>query len=57
MCALKRLVKKDIDWSDCLKCKNYREDKRIKGYVDCKHFLLPEENCLLRKIKCCKYEI
>lgn len=57
MCALKRLVKKDIEWSDCLKCKNYKEDKQIKGYVDCKHFLLPEENCLLRKIKCCKYEI
>lgn len=43
-------------FSDCKTCRFYKEDTKIKGFVDCLKFLLPAENCLKRKINCCKYE-
>ena len=43
-------------YSDCEKCRFYKEDTQIKGFVNCGKYLLPSENCLKRKINCCKYE-
>ena len=43
------------EYTDCETCRHYKSWKY--NLVDCSFSVVPQQNCLIRKIKCVKYEI